>query len=48
MSDPDRQMGDDPMHIMLRQIMTLFDEYLSKENAKPVLRTMNENARQGF
>jgi hypothetical protein len=28
--------------------MALFDEYQSKENAKHVLRAMNENARQGF
>jgi DNA invertase Pin-like site-specific DNA recombinase len=41
-------MGDDPMHVMMRQIMALFDEYQSKENAKHVLRAMNENARQGF
>ncbi len=36
------------MHVMMRQIMALFDEYQSKENAKHVLRAMNENARQGF
>lgn len=30
------------------QIMALFDEHQSKENAKHVLRAMNENARQGF
>lgn len=33
---------------MVRQILTLFDEYQSKENAKHVLRAMNENARQGY
>jgi hypothetical protein len=27
-------LGDDPMSVMMRQIMTLFDEYRSKENAK--------------
>jgi len=43
-----QEMGDDPMHRMMRQIMALFDEYQSKENAKHVLRAMNENARQGF
>ena len=43
-----KEMGDDPMHLMVRQIMALFDEYQSKENAKHVLRAMNENARQGF
>jgi DNA invertase Pin-like site-specific DNA recombinase len=30
-----QEMGDDPMHVMMRQIMSLFDEYKSKENAKP-------------
>ena len=43
-----QEMGDDPMHVMMRQIMALFDEYQSKENVKHVLRAMNENARQGF
>lgn len=33
---------------MMRQIMALFDEYQSKENAKHTLRAMRENARQGF
>lgn len=31
-----------------RQIMALFDEYQSNENAKHVLRALKENARQGF
>jgi site-specific DNA recombinase len=43
-----QEMGDDPMHVMMRQIMALFDEYQSKENAKHVQRAMKENARQGF
>ncbi|WP_183189826.1 recombinase family protein [Ancylobacter tetraedralis] len=43
-----QEMGDDPMHVMMRQIMALFDEYPSKENAKHVLRAQKENARQGF
>ncbi len=43
-----QEMGEDPMHVMMRQIMALFDEYQSRENAKHVLRAMNENARQGF
>ena len=43
-----QEMGGDPMHVMMRQIMALFDEYQSKENAKHVLRAMKENARQGF
>lgn len=43
-----QEMGDDPMHVMMRQIMSLFDEYQSRENAKHVLRALKENARQGF
>lgn len=43
-----QELGDDPIHDMMRRIMSLFDEYQSKENAKHVLRAMNENARQGF
>jgi site-specific DNA recombinase len=43
-----QQLGDDPMSNMIRQIMALFDEYQSKENAKHTLRAMKENARQGF
>jgi site-specific DNA recombinase len=42
-----QEMGDDPMHVMMRQIMALFDEYQSKENAKHVIRALKENARQG-
>src|SRR3546814_19772662 len=29
-----QDLGDDPMSVMMRQIMALFDEYQSKENAK--------------
>ena len=43
-----QELGDDPMSNMIRQIMALFDEYQSKENAKHTLRAMKENARQGF
>jgi site-specific DNA recombinase len=43
-----QDLGDDPMSVMMRQIMALFDEYQSKENAKHTLRAMKENARQGF
>ncbi len=43
-----QEIGDDPMHVMMRQIMALFDEYQSKENAKHVIRAQKENARQGF
>jgi len=42
-----QELGDDPMSVMMRQIMALFDEYQSKENAKHTLRAMRENARQG-
>lgn len=41
-------LGEDSMGDMVRQIMTLFDEYPSKENAKHTLRAMKENARQGY
>ena len=43
-----QELGDDPMSNMIRQIMALFDEDQSKENAKHTLRAMKENARQGF
>ncbi len=43
-----QELGDDPMSNMIRQIMALFDEYQSKENAEHILRAMKENARQGF
>jgi DNA invertase Pin-like site-specific DNA recombinase len=43
-----QEVGDDPMGVMVRQMMNLFDEYQSKENAKHTLRAMKENARQGF
>ncbi|MBS0222347.1 MAG: recombinase family protein [Proteobacteria bacterium] len=43
-----QDLGDDPMSVMMRQIMTLFDEYQSKENGKHTLRAMKENARQGY
>lgn len=42
-----QELGDDPMHVMMQQIMALFDEYQSKENAKHTLRAPKENARQG-
>lgn len=43
-----QDLGDDPMSVMVRQVFALFDEYQSQENAKHVLRAMQENARQGF
>src|SRR5258708_18439936 len=33
---------------MMGKVIGLFDEYQSKENAKHVIRSMKENARQGF
>ncbi|MDQ0510717.1 hypothetical protein QOZ99_001605 [Angulomicrobium amanitiforme] len=43
-----QELGDDPAQVMMRQVIALFDEYQSGENAKHVLRAMKENARQGF
>jgi site-specific DNA recombinase len=42
-----QELGDDPSQVMM-QVIALFDEYQSRENAKHVLRAMKENARQGF
>jgi uncharacterized protein YegP (UPF0339 family) len=42
-----QELGDDPPQVMMRQVIALFDEYQSRENAKHVLRAMKENARQG-
>ena len=38
----------DPAQSMMRKVVALFDEYQSKEIAKHVLRSMKDNARQGF
>ncbi len=43
-----QELGDDPAQVMMRQVIALFDEYQSKENAKHTLRAMRENARQGY
>jgi site-specific DNA recombinase len=43
-----QELGDDPAQIMMRQVIGMFDQYQSRENAKHVLRSMKENARQGF
>jgi site-specific DNA recombinase len=43
-----QDIGEDPMSVMVRQILALFDEYQSRENAKHTLRAMQENARQGY
>jgi DNA invertase Pin-like site-specific DNA recombinase len=42
-----QDLGDAPMSVMMRQILALFDEYQSKENAKHTLRAMRENAGRG-
>jgi site-specific DNA recombinase len=43
-------VGDEsePVQAMMRKVIALFDEYQSRENAKHVIRSMKENARQGF
>lgn len=38
-------MGDDPIYVMIRQIMALFEEYQFKEISEHVLRAMREDAR---
>lgn len=43
-----QELGEDPAQVMMRQVIALFDEYQSKENAKHTLRAMRENARQGY
>lgn len=43
-----QELGDDPAQVMMRQVIAMFDEYQSKENAKHVLRSMKENVRQGL
>ncbi len=39
---------DDPTGNMVRNILSTFDEYQSRETAKHTTRAMTENARQGF
>ncbi|NEU15034.1 recombinase family protein, partial [Methylobacterium sp. BTF04] len=43
-----QELGTDPGQVMMRQLIGMFDEYQSRENAKHVLRAMKENASQGF
>jgi DNA invertase Pin-like site-specific DNA recombinase len=43
-----QQTSDDPAGEMASKVFSLFDEYQSKENGKHTLRSMQENARQGF
>ena len=40
--------SDDTAGEMARKMMSVFDEYQSKENSKHTLRAMMENARQGY
>lgn len=40
--------GTDPTQQLVRQIVALFDQHTSVENAKNVTRAMRENAQQGF
>jgi len=42
-----QELSDDPMGMMMRQFLALFDEYQSKENGKHTRRAMKENARRG-
>ncbi|WP_245259521.1 recombinase family protein [Methylobacterium sp. 10] len=39
---------EDSAHVLARNIFGLFDKYQSQENSKHVLRSMKENARQGY
>jgi site-specific DNA recombinase len=41
-------VSEDSAGQMSRQLMSIFDEYQSRENAKHVIRAMKENARLGF
>ena len=43
-----QQTGNDPSGEMLRNLISMFDSYQSKENGKHTLRAMKENARRGF
>ena len=43
-----QQTSDDSAGEMARRMISMFDEYQSKENAKHTLRAMKENARQGY
>ncbi len=43
-----QHIGDDPAGEMLGNVISLFDQYQSQENAKHTLRAMMENARKGY
>lgn len=43
-----QEHGDAPSGDLIRRVIALFDEYQSKEISKHVMRSMKENARQGF
>jgi site-specific DNA recombinase len=40
--------GDDSSSGLVRRMISVFDEYSSRENSKHTLRSMKENARQGY
>ena len=43
-----QETGDGPQGDLMRQVLSSFDEYQSKETAKHVTRSMLENARRGY
>jgi site-specific DNA recombinase len=43
-----QETSNDSSGEMARRMISMFDEYSSKENGKHTLRAMNENARRGF
>lgn len=43
-----QEIGSDPLSDLARRVVGLLDEHTSKETAKHTLRSMEENARQGY
>ncbi len=43
-----QELGSDPLSDLARRVVGLLDEHTSKETAKHTLRSMEENARQGY
>lgn len=43
-----QEIGSDPIGDLARRVVGLLDEHTSKETAKYTLRSMAENARQGY
>lgn len=43
-----QEIGSDPISDLARRVVGLLDEHTSKETAKHTLRSMEENARQGY